>query len=98
MRAKDLSGCHLFECLQKEAGNGPGEGTENSFGGEGGIRDSIHHSGAAKQRSDSEGHAPAEAGKAYSQKAGPTRIQQAVLKHVWKGVQQETVTNGIKKF
>lgn len=34
VRAKDLSGCHLLECLQKEAGNGPGAETESSFGGE----------------------------------------------------------------
>lgn len=54
-------------------------------------RDSIHHGGgAAKRRLDSEGHAPAEAGKAYSQKAGPTGIQQAGLMHVWKGKQRVT--------
>lgn len=38
MRAKDLSDCHLFECLQKEAGNGPGAGIESSFGGEEGNK------------------------------------------------------------
>lgn len=41
MRAKDLSGCHLLECLQKEAGKGPGAETESSFGGEEGNKQTV---------------------------------------------------------
>lgn len=66
---------------KKEAGNGPGTGTESSLrgkGGEGGDnKQTVCTRVAQQRRADSECHAPAEAGKAYSGMAGPTGMQQA---------------------